>query len=296
MDFKARFETIYNNANQRSGGVLGVLRGAVESFGQARGSEAAASLAYYTLFSLFPLMLALVAAGSFAINRQEVFRQVVNLVSNAIPISQILIEENLKQVLELRGAVGLIGLVVALWSATGAFTVLTRTINRAWTKADTRGFLKNRLVALGIVGVMALLLVFSLIFSTVLNLLSTFQVPLIELDSLYDTPLWTVVSDLVPLLITFLLLLGLYRWVPNVEVKWSAAFWPALVVAIAWHVVSNVFAWYVGSGLARYQLVYGSLGTVVALMFWIYLSGWIIIFGAHLSAAISSGSREHRGA
>jgi membrane protein len=72
-----------------------------------------------------------------------------------------------------------------------------------------------------------------------------------------------------------------------VEVKWSAAFWAALVVAVAWELAANAFAWYVGSGLARYRVVYGSLGTVVALLFWIYLSAWIIIFGAHLSAAVS---------
>jgi membrane protein len=213
-------------------------------------------------------------------------------VSNAFPISQNLIEENLRQVLALRGPVGLIGLGVALWSASGAFTILMRNINRAWTKAPPRSFLQGRLVALGMVGALAMLLVISLLLSTALNVLSRLQVPLVDVESLYGTPIWTALSDLVPWFVSILLFLALYRWVPNAEVKWSAAFLAALVVAVAWELAANGCAWYVSSGLARYRMVYGSLATVVALLFWIYLSGWIIIFGAHLSAAIARHASE----
>ncbi|MGD2041926.1 MAG: YihY/virulence factor BrkB family protein, partial [Anaerolineae bacterium] len=168
--------------------------------------------------------------------------------------------------------------------------------NRAWTEAPPRGFLRSRLVALGIVGSLAVLLIGSLLSSTVLNLLSNFQVSLVNLEALYGTLVWTVVSDFVPWLLIFGLFLLLYRWVPNAEVPWSAAFWAALVVAVAWEVAANIFAWYVGSGLARYRIVYGSLGTVVALMFWIYVSSWIIIFGANLSAAVARHAREAQAA
>jgi membrane protein len=117
--------------------------------------------------------------------------------------------------------------------------------------------------------------------------LARFDVPLWGDVSMYGTPLWTLLSNLIPWLFTFLLFMALYRWVPNVEVTWSASFWAACVVAIAWEIAANTFAWYVGSGLARYKIVYGSLGTVVALMFWIYVSSWIVIFGAHLSAVVA---------
>ena len=75
-----------------------------------------------------------------------------------------------------------------------------------------------------------------------------------------------------PWLSIFFLFLAFYRLVPNAEVGWPAALWAAFVVALAWELVANAFAWHVSSGLARYRLVYGSLGTVVALLFWIYLS------------------------
>ena len=287
-------QAAYKRANKLSGGVLGIIRDAIDGFAQAKGSEAAASMAYYTLFSLFPLLLALVAAGSFLLDRQQVFQEVVDLVSNAFPISQNLIEENLRQVLRLRGAVGLIGLVVAIWSASGVFAILTRNINRAWTDAEPRGFLGSRLVALGMVGSLTVLLVISLLLSTSLNVLAGSQIALVNLQSLYGTAIWTALSDVIPWLFIFFLFLALYRWVPNEEVPWKAALTAALVVALAWEVAANAFAWYVSSGLATYQIVYGSLGTVVALMFWIYLSSWIILFGAHLGAAVTRHAEQNQ--
>jgi membrane protein len=265
---------------------------AVDRFTAARGAEAAAAMAYYTVFSLFPLLLALVAGGSIFLEQQQVFDQAVALVTEAFPVSKSLIQSNLQEVMRMRGTVGLVGLLGALWSATGVFTVLSRNINRAWREAQPRGFVRGRLVALGMVGALAGLLLLSLLSGTALNIVSRLQIPLGLGTSIYGTPLWKILSKVVPWLFTFFLFLALYRWVPNVHVGGPAAFWAALVVAVAWELASNAFAWYVGSGLARYTLVYGSLGTVVALMFWVYVSSWLIIFGAHLSAAVAHRGEE----
>ncbi len=264
-----------------------VLRTAWQSFAEARGSEAAAALAYYALFSLFPLLLALVAGGSLFLERQQVFAQVVDLATEVFPVSQELIESNLQDVMRVRGAVGIVGLAGALWSATGVFTVLTRAISRAWPDARPRGFFRRRLVALSMVGAVALLLLLSLLSSMALHLLSRFHVPLGVGASVSQTPLGMFLSRALPWLLTFLLIWALYRWVPTVHVQGSAAFWAALGVAVAWQLAARAFTWYLGSGLARYRLVYGSLGALVALLVWIYVSSWLILFGAHLCAAIA---------
>jgi len=284
---QSRVEVIFQRVNDLCGGRLGILKDAIDSFNEARGSEASAGMAYYAIFSLFPLLLALVAVGSLVLDRQQIMAQVISLVSQVFPISRGVIKENLQQVVRLRGAVGLIGLAGAFWSATNVFTVLSRNINRAWTDAEPRNLLESRLVALAMVGVLVLLLGLSVASTAAFNILSRLQVPLGGGVSIYQTPLWTIGSALVPWLFVFLLFLSLYRWVPNEHVPWSAAFWTALVVAAAWQIGARAFAWYVGSGLARYQLVYGSLGAIVALMAWIYLGSWLTFFGAHLGAALT---------
>jgi membrane protein len=285
--FTDQFRALYRWVNDFSGGPLEVLRDAWQSFGDVRAAEAAAGMAYYALFSLFPLLIALVAAGSFVLEQGQVHQQAVELVSEAFPVSQGLIEKNVQRVLELRGTVGIVGLIGLFWAATGAFDILARNINRAWRQAESRSFVKSRLVALGMIGALAAFLFLSLLSSTLANVLPRLDVPLWGGVSIYVTPLWSVLSNLTPLLFSFLMFLALYLWTPTVEVEWKAAFWSAFVAALAWEGVANAFAWYLGSGFIQYELVYGSLGTVVALLLWIYLSSYITLFGAHLSAAIA---------
>ncbi|MGC9357999.1 MAG: YihY/virulence factor BrkB family protein [Anaerolineae bacterium] len=217
----------------------------------------------------------------------EIARQrVTNFVTQVIPISQELIRNNIQSVLELRGSVGIIGLVGLLWAASGAFAVLSHNINRAWEEAETRGFLGKRLVALGMIAALAALLILSLISSAALNLLPEMEIPIGGGISVYQTFLWTLISNLVPMVFTFVMFLALYRWVPNTLVDWKAALWGAGVASVGWEIAKRAFTWYLGSGLVRYELIYGSLGTVVALLFWIYLSSLITLFGAHLCATI----------
>ncbi len=66
-----------------------------------------------------------------------------------------------------------------------------------------------------------------------------------------------------------------------------------LITGVAWVLLNNGFAWYLSSGLSQYQLVYGSLGTIVALLFWVYLTGTIVLIGAHLTASIQHARRKH---
>lgn len=284
-------KAVYERANDLSGGSLDIMRNAVQRFSDARAPEAAASMAYYAVFSLFPLLLVLVGVGSFFLKSEQAYRKVVEFAAEAFPISRDLIERNIQRVLELRGPVGIVGLMGSLWSATGLFTTLAHNINRAWPRAESRGFLKRRLVALGMVGSLAGLLALSLVSTVVINLLPGLGLPLWGSASIYKTQLWMAFSALIRWMFKFFMFLALYRWVPNTEVKWSEAIWGALVAAFAWEITTSAFAWYLRSGLARYELVYGSLGAVVALMFWIYLTSLITLFGTYISAAIAQRSR-----
>jgi membrane protein len=284
--FADRARAVYRRANKLSGDSLEILQDTFEGFKEARGAEAAAGLAYYAFFSLFPLLIVLVAVGSSVLKGEQVYQQTVAFVSEAFPASQALIARNVQRILELRGAVGIFGLIGLLWSATGAFAILARNINRAWRKAEPRGFLESRLVAVGMAGILACFLVLSLFSTTIANLLPRLETPLWGSVSIYETSLWAVLSRCVPWFFSFSMFLALYRWTPSADVRWKAAVIGALIAALAWELVKGGFTWYLGSGLVRYELVYGSLGTVAALLFWIYISSYITLFGAHLSATV----------
>jgi membrane protein len=285
-NLKKRAQDLYRWADAHSGGVLGILRATLQGFTEARGAEAAASIAYYALFSLFPLFLALIAAGSFFLQSQTAFNQVLGLVTESIPVSRTLIEKNLQAVIQARGSVGIISLVGLFWSATGVFSTLARNVNRAWPEVERRGFLQGQLVAFAMIGILVIPLVLSLLSTPILSVLPKLAALVGGQASVFETGLWMVISSLVPVVFSYLLFLALYLWVPTIPIKRRAAFWGALVAAGFWEGAKRAFTWYLNSGLVRYELIYGSLGAIVALMLWIYLSALIALLGAHLTSAI----------
>ncbi|RPI30884.1 MAG: YihY/virulence factor BrkB family protein [Chloroflexota bacterium] len=283
---------IYQLANRLSFGALDIIRDALHTFIEARGAEAAASLAFYALFSLFPLLLSLVAIGGFFLESAVIQEYVLGFIRLAIPVSTDLILGNITQVLLQRERFGILGAIGLIWSASAAFITLFRNINRAWMQAKPLSALRSRLTALATVIVLGILLVLALFANAVVNFLPRLNLPLGFGASTFETPLWEVVASAGSILGLFVLFLFLYRWIPNTSVRWSEAFWAALVAAFGVEFSTDLFTWAVSSGLAQYRLIYGSLGTIVTLLFWIYLVSLIAIFGAYLSASIAQHTRD----
>jgi membrane protein len=286
----------YKRLNRFSRGVLGIVIRALETFIAARTTQAAASIAYYALFSLFPLLLLLITFGTTVLKNERTVEWVLGYTQTVLPTAQDLVRRNIEGVLALRGPVGIVAGLGLLWSATNVFDILVRNISLAWPEAEPQTFLRRRLVGLVIISILMVILLLSVLSSTLFRLL-----PWLDSNGslwggvpLYETLPWKLAAGFVPWVLAFLMFLGLYRWVPTVKVGWSAAIWGAIVAALAWEVTKSGFSWFLGSGLAQYQLVYGSLATVVALMLWIYLSSLIILFGAHLSGAISGHHKRQR--
>jgi len=196
-----------------------------------------------------------------------------------------MIYDALQRVITGRGPMGLLGLLGLLWAASGVFTTLTQNINLAHVHARKRNFVQERLHGLGMIVILSMLFVLSLAFDATTNVLASLRIPLPADISVYESRLWSWISNYIPWLFTFTLFLVLYRWAPTVRAAWQAVFWAAAIAATGWKLATDLFAWYLVKGLVRYELVYGSLGTVVALLFLIYVIGLIVLFGAHLCAA-----------
>ncbi len=283
---------IYTWGNDLTRGVLSIVWDAIQRFSEVRGAEAAASISFYAIFSLFPLLLAMIVTGSFILESKQVQGWVLGIVNDFFPVAQRLIERNIQRVLELRGTVGVVALVGLVWSATGVLMALARNINLAWPEAKSRNFVEDRAVALGMVTGLALLLILSSVANTVLNVLARLSIPILGDIAVQETSLWRILLSIGPRLTLFLALWGLYRWIPNTAVRWRDAFWGAVIAASAGEIANYGFTWYLSSGIARYELVYGSLGTVVALMLWIYIGALIVLFGVHISAAVTRHAKK----
>jgi membrane protein len=261
---------------------LNILKLTIERINEERAAEAAASMAYYGFFSLFPLLLVAVVVVSTVLENNLSQEQVLNVLIQAIPFSGDLIQENIQQVLRARSQVGIISLIGLTWSSLGAFTVLMRNINRAWPNTKARNFLKVRLMAFVMLAAMIIGLISLFIFNTV----SRFLPNDLNLAAKLAFASHNFTQILIGLLL-FTSLLILYWWLPSTRVLWREAAWGAIISSLGISAVTTGFTWFLESGLSNYNLVYGSLGAIVALLFWIYMLSVIIFAGAHLSAAIA---------
>lgn len=289
---RTTIQSVYQRVNHRSGGVVDIILTAGKSFDEQHGAEAAASISYYSLFSMFPLLLFLVSILGFFINKIGAPIEIAELITQAIPISRDLVYNNLIQILNARSLVGIIGIIGLMWAASSVFITVSRNINRAWSDASVRNVIQNRLVAFTMI-VILLVLTGGWIASTVLfSLVPKIVIPFFGEIDIFQTQTWNYLSNLLPWSLAFLILLGLYFWIPNTQVKWKEAFWGALIASIALNLATRVFTWLMSSGLAAFDILYGSLGTALALLTWVYISALIILIGAHISSAIAQVKRK----
>lgn len=246
-------------------------------------SDSAVVLAYYLLLSLFPALLVI---GSLLPYLKVDTDAVLAGLEPIVPSS---IYQMLRPIIHSflngqSGGVLSIGVVVAIWSASRAVAAFQRTVNRAYGVARNQNAMVNRIAAffwmVGLILVMfALMLVFS--FSQVIleQLTPIFNLPT-QILSYVNALKWPVTF-----VVTFLILMILFFFVPNARLKWRFV-WPgALTATVGWLLLSQAFSLYL-KYFAHNIDSYKTIGTFIVLMFWLDFTGMILMFGAVLNAAI----------
>ncbi len=293
-----RLEAGFARADGASRGWLGVLRRTLDRFAAARGAQAAAALSYYALFSLFPLAILLITALGFLIDPDAAQQLIGIALQRILPDAQGIQEfvfDSLSSIFASRGQVTLISLVALLWAASGVFTNLTFNVDLAWSENGRPNPFTARLMGLLMVVVVYVGLVALLLSSATLGVLSMLPAALMRWLGFSGqiAQAWSVRA--IPLAISLMIFFGLYKWVPRVRVPWSIALSGALFATLATQVLNLGFTWYLNSGLARYESLYGPLTTIIVLLLWFYLTVSILLVGAHFCAAMAQ-RRKARGA
>ena len=283
-------KAVYDRADRATAGRLGILRRTIDRYGATRAAQASAAMSYYALFSLFPMALVILAALSLFIDPKLAQAAVEFGLRQLLldsPTVEKLVVDTVTSVFELRSEITIISLIALIWSASSAFTTLTFNVDLAWLEETRPNPLKARAIGLLMIAIVYVILVITLVGAALLSVLAV--VPLLWLDKLgvsqevarsFGARGFTV-------LISFAVFFALYRWVPSKKVPGSAALLAAVFAALASLAVDAGFSLYLSSRFARYEIIYGPIASIIMLMFWFYLRVTIILFGAHLSAAIA---------
>ena len=241
----------------------------------------AAGVAFYTLLSLFPAIIAAVSIYGLVADPETVRSQLERLTLLLSPETAKLLGEQIRQITSgAGGALGVatvVGIATALWSASSGMKALITGVNMAYDETETRKFFKLRglalLLTLGAMVLMGVALALIVAFPAVTN----------------DWPTllrWTA-SIARWVLLAGLLIVGLavlYRYAPDRDnPRWSWVSWGSAVATVLWVVGSFAFSFYVGH-FGNYNKTYGALAGVIILLFWLFLTAFVVLAGAELNA------------
>jgi membrane protein len=268
------------------GSLAAVVGSALRNFSTDHGSQAAAAIAYYSLVSVMPLLLFLVGVGGLLLQRTDFQNAAVDAALRYIPgqAEQLrpLLESVLAGVAGKQGAaLSLVALLGALWTASAVFGQIRLSLNVAFHVSHQRPPVQQKLIDLGMVFVTGLLLVLAIGVTAVLQFVG-------NLGAVRALPavVWGAVTFLAPLILVVVAFLLLYWLVPARRLRLGQVGPAAVAAAVLFQAVEFAFTFYLAH-FAHYGVIYGSLGALVAILFWVYLEALILILGAELAAESS---------
>jgi len=258
-----------------------VFRGAFVEWNQDKVPRMAAAIAFYTLFSLTPIVIISVAIGGFFFGREVALNEVVRQVSFLVgPAGGDAIDILVKNAPDQEASVAAVmfGVFMMLFAATGAFAELKDSMNTIWEVQPVAGLglwamVRDRFVSFAMVLVIGFLLVTSLVTSAVLQSLAeriAGEFAFLEVGH--------AVLSLIMITVLFALI---YKVLPDALVAWKDVWMGALVAAALFTLGKSLFGLYLGHSSIGSS--YGAAGSLVIVVLWTYYSALILLFGAEMT-------------
>jgi membrane protein len=261
-----------------------ICKGTVLAFIDDGALSRGAAIAFYTVTSIAPVLLIVVAIAGLAFGRDAAQNAITAQLSG-------LMGQQTAEVLQtaVANAAGksagilatIIGIATLVATASGVFGEMQTALNAIW-KAEPQGTTVSRLIraraaSLGLVAAMGFLLMVSLVVSTLLTALGTYLDSILPFGSIILTTLNGVLS----ILLISLLFAAVYKVLPDRSLKWSDVAVGAAVTAILFTVGKSLISWYIGSSAVASS--FGAAGGLIVLLLWVYYSAQIFLVGAEFT-------------
>lgn len=256
-------------------------------FSKDNTSGMAAQLAYYFLLAIFPLLIFLLTlVPLFQIDQEMIVRFIEDYAPAEISgmltgiIDDVMTSSG--------GGLLSIGLIATLWSASNGMTALMNAFNVAYDIEDNRNFFISKGLSIFFTIILTLSVLLTFVLIVFGGQIGNLMFGVIGLDDQFST-IWNLVRSILPVLLVFVVFLIMYLTAPNIKVKLKSVVPGTIFTTIAFLVASWGFSVYV-SGFGNYSATYGSIAGVIILIFWLYITGVIIILGAQINAIIHKNS------
>lgn len=284
-----------NNQNNQS--TLDLIKTTFSEWNDDNASRLAAALAYYTIFSIAPLLVIAVAVAGVVLGRGTAREQLVQQIQSytgdpqAAEFIQRMIESTSQSNSGLFATIaGVIGL---LFGASGVFAELQSALNQIWDveakPSGVSGMIFTRLIALAMVLLCGLLLLASVVLTTAITAAAGWLNQLLPGVAVFIP----AISFVVLLVLTVLIFALIYKYLPDTEIAWNDVWIGAIATALLFSIGRYLIGLYLGYSSAA--STYGAAGSLALLLLWIYYSAQIFFLGAEFTQVYSRthGSRQH---
>ncbi|HEX7973699.1 MAG TPA: YihY/virulence factor BrkB family protein [Anaerolineales bacterium] len=264
---------------------MNLFRQTFAEWSEDKAPRLAAALSYYTIFSLAPLLVIVIAIAGLAFGKSTAQNQIVGQITSLVgkqgaDAIQAMIAGASNPKTSLIATI--IGFITLILGAAGVFGQLQDSMNTIWEVAPKpgrgiKGILQDRLLSFAVVLVIGFLLLVSLVISTVISAFSQFASGLLPFSGLMPQLINLVVSFIV---ITLLFALT-FKYLPDVSISWRDVWLGAAFTALLF----TIGKWLIGLYLGRsaFNSTYGAAGSLVVVLLWIYYSAQILFFGAEFT-------------
>ncbi|XWK89563.1 MAG: YihY/virulence factor BrkB family protein [Phormidium sp.] len=262
-----------------------LLKQTFDEWNEDKASRLAAALAYYTIFSIAPLLVIVIAIAGLVFGeeaaRGEIVTQIQGLVgrSGAEVIETAI--QNANQPATGRIA-SLISIGALLFGAIGVFAQLQDSLNTIWEvqpkpNRPLKGFVQRNLLSFSMVLGIGFLLLVSLLLSATLSAISTYFSHLVPG---FDV-LWQVINFVVGFGVTTFLFAMIFKFLPNVHITWGDVWIGAIITSLLFSIGRFLLGWYLGNG--SFGSTYGAAGSLIIILAWVYYAAQILFFGAEFT-------------
>lgn len=245
--------------------------------------DMAASIAYYTFLSLFPLLLGLIALGGFFLTSADIQLRVNNMIVELLPVSSELITRNIESLIEIRGAAGVTSIVVLLWSASKMVGAISRSINRSLGLKRPYAIYFSPLRYFGLTVVVTLAIFLNMTLTPLIKVLAELQLDVI--DRSWNVFLGIIAGRITSLLLTGVLIATIYAIVPYRRLPWRELLPGILVASVSIEAGKELFTLYIEL-ISLTDTVYGSVSSVIVLLIWFYFSARVLLYGAEVVSEV----------
>jgi len=242
-----------------------------------------AQLTYYLILAVFPFLMFLVAlVGITSLTPEQILQELGRLVPASSNDTILGVLEEIQ--LGSSQALLSFGMVATLWSASKGVDAVIKALNKAYDEEESRSFI----IVKGLSVLFTLALACSILLAFFLLIFGHWigeQLFLLFMLPDYFDEVWAIAQYAVSLSVLILVFTLLYKYIPNRRLTFKEVLPGAIFSTIGWLLASMLFSFYVNN-FGNYSKTYGSIGGIIVLLIWLYLSSVIIILGGEINAAL----------